>query len=54
MEEMSKVSQTGKALNGLKRSPGGELESNWVWDRSPREAARFAEMTESRMEGQRS
>lgn len=23
MEEMSKVSQTGKALNGLRRSPGG-------------------------------
>lgn len=54
MEEMSKVSQAGKALNGLKRSPWGKLESNWVWGRSPREAAGSAGMTESRMGGQRS
>lgn len=54
VEEMSKVSQTGKALNDLKRSPWGKMESNWVWGRSPREAAGSARMTESRMGGQRS
>lgn len=36
MEEMSKVSQTGKTLNGLKGTPR-ELEHKRVWGRNSRE-----------------
>lgn len=51
MEEMSKVSQTGKTLNGLKGIPGGTGVQKGVGQELQRGSAR---MTVPRVGGQRS